>query len=69
MQCVSMKKGDMIMKIGVIAANGKVGRLIVKEALERGMDVTAIVRSANRTEAKKVVGCVFLHVTLLPFLH
>ena len=43
------------MKIGVIAANGKVGRLIVKEALERGMDVTAIVRSANRTEAKKVI--------------
>lgn len=43
------------MKIGVIAANGKVGRLIVKEALERGMDVTAIVRSANKTEAKKVI--------------
>lgn len=43
------------MKIGVIAANGKVGRLIVKEALERGMDVTAIVRSANKTEAKKVL--------------
>lgn len=42
-----------MMKIGVIAANGKVGRLIVKEALERGMDVTAIVRSANKTEAKK----------------
>lgn len=41
------------MKIGVIAANGKVGRLIVKEALERGMDVTVIVRSANRTEAKR----------------
>lgn len=43
------------MKIGVIAANGKVGRLIVKEALDRGMDVTAIVRSANKTEAKKVI--------------
>lgn len=41
------------MKIGVIAANGKEGRLIVKEALDRGMDVTAIVRSANKTEAKK----------------
>lgn len=43
------------MKIGVIAANGKEGRLIVKEALDRGMDVTAIVRSANKTEAKQVI--------------
>lgn len=43
------------MKIGVIAANGKEGRLVVKEALDRGMDVTAIVRSANKTEAKKVI--------------
>lgn len=43
------------MKIGVIAANGKEGRLIVKEALDRGMDVTAIVRSANKTEAKQVL--------------
>lgn len=43
------------MKIGVIAANGKEGRLIVKEALDRGMDVTAIARSANKTEAKKVI--------------
>lgn len=43
------------MKIGVIAANGKVGRLIVKEALDRSMDVTAIVRSVNKTEAKKVI--------------
>lgn len=43
------------MKIGVIAANGKEGRLIVKEALDRGIDVTAIVRSANKTEAKKVI--------------
>lgn len=33
----------------------KEGRLIVKEALDRGMDVTAIVRSANKTEAKKVM--------------
>lgn len=28
------------MKIGVIAANGKAGSLIVKEAVERGLDVT-----------------------------
>ena len=43
------------MKIAVAAANGNAGRLIVKEALERGMDVTAIVRSANQTEAKQVI--------------
>ena len=43
------------MKIAVVAANGKAGRLIVKEALDRGLDVTAIVRSANKTAAKKIV--------------
>ena len=43
------------MKIAVVAANGKAGRLIVKEALSRGFDVTAFVRSANKTEAKTVV--------------
>lgn len=37
------------MKIAVIGANGKSGSLIVKEALSRGHDVTAIVR---RTDAK-----------------
>lgn len=30
------------MKVGVICANGKAGRLIVKEVVERGLDVTAI---------------------------
>jgi putative NADH-flavin reductase len=43
------------MKIAVAAANGKEGRLIVKEAMDRGMDVTAIVRGENRTEANKVI--------------
>ena len=38
-----------------IAANGKAGQLIVKEALERGHDVTVFVRSENRTPAKKAV--------------
>lgn len=41
--------------IAVVAANGRVGRLVVKEALDRGMDVTAFVRSANKTVATKVV--------------
>ena len=43
------------MKVAVAAANGKAGKLIVKEALARGMDVTAIVRGENQTEAKSVI--------------
>jgi len=42
-------------KIAVVAANGKAGKLIVKEAVERGMDVTAIVRSENQTATEKTV--------------
>lgn len=30
------------MKIAVVCANGKAGKLIVREALSRGLDVTAI---------------------------
>ena len=43
------------MKIAVICANGKAGQLITKEALERGLDVTAIVREENRSAAKQVI--------------
>lgn len=43
------------MKIAVICANGKAGKLIVKEAVDRGMDVTAVVRSNNTTTARKVL--------------
>ena len=43
------------MKIAVVCANGKAGRLIVKEALERGMDVTAVVRGENGTEARNAI--------------
>ena len=39
------------MKLAVVAANGKSGRLIVKEAVARGLDVTAVVRGENETEA------------------
>ena len=42
-------------KIAVVAANGKAGQLIVKEAAGRGMDVTAFVRGENRTAAEKAV--------------
>ena len=43
------------MKIAVAAANGKAGKLIVEEAVKRGMDVTAIVRGVNKTVAPKAV--------------
>ena len=43
------------MKIAVLAANGKLGSWIVKEAVERGNDVTAIAREENRTVAKNFI--------------
>lgn len=43
------------MKVAVVAANGKVGKLIVKEAVDRGMDVTAIVRDENKSSAPRVI--------------
>jgi len=44
------------MKLAVVCANGRVGRLVVKEAVERGLDVTAIIReNQNNTVTTKVV--------------
>ncbi|GFI62029.1 hypothetical protein IMSAG049_01201 [Clostridiales bacterium] len=43
------------MKIAVICANGKEGKLIVKEAMDRGLDVTAVVRGDNKSAAAKVI--------------
>jgi len=43
------------MKVGVICANGKAGKLIVKEAVERGLDVTAIARGENKSVADKAI--------------
>lgn len=43
------------MKVAVICANGKAGRLITKEAVDRGLDVTAVVRGNNQTSAKNVI--------------
>ena len=43
------------MKIAVVCANGKAGKLIVQEAVNRGLDVTAVVRSDNATAAQKVL--------------
>lgn len=43
------------MKIAVVCANGKAGKLIVKEAAERGLDVTAIVRGENQSGARQIL--------------
>ena len=43
------------MKIAVVCANGKAGQLIVKEAVNRGFDVTAFVKSENKSVAQKSV--------------
>lgn len=42
------------MKIAIIGANGKAGSLILKEAVSRGHEVTAIVRDASKLEDKNV---------------
>ncbi|MBQ7192925.1 MAG: NAD(P)-dependent oxidoreductase [Synergistaceae bacterium] len=43
------------MKIAVVCANGKAGKLIVDEALSRGLDVTAVVRGSNKTKAPHAI--------------
>lgn len=48
-------KEETTMKLAVICANGKSGQLIVKEALDRGLDVTAVVRRENRSQATQVI--------------
>lgn len=45
----------MKVKIAVIAANGKAGQKIVAEAVNRGLDVTAIVRGENKSTAKNFI--------------
>ncbi|SDM30523.1 NAD(P)-dependent oxidoreductase [Sediminibacillus halophilus] len=42
------------MKIGIIGASGKTGGLILKEALDRGHEVTAIVRNAAKISNSEV---------------
>lgn len=41
------------MKMAVVGANGRAGKLIVEEAVRRGIEVTAIVREENKTAAAK----------------
>ena len=43
------------MKLAVVCANGKAGTRIVEEAVNRGLDVTAVVRGENRTAAAKTL--------------
>lgn len=43
------------MKIAVICANGKEGKLIAREAVARGAEVTAVVRGENRSAATSVI--------------
>ncbi len=43
------------MKIAVVCANGKAGQLITKEAVQRGLDVTAVVRGENKSAASQSI--------------
>lgn len=43
------------MKIAVVCANGKAGKLIVEEALNRNMEATAVVRNENTTAAPQAI--------------
>lgn len=51
------------MKIAVVCANGKAGQLITKEAVDRGMDVTAIVRGENKSVAGHVITKDIMEIT------
>lgn len=52
---LQQNEGGKLMKIAVVCANGRVGRLVVKEAVERGLDVTAVVREDNQSVAPHVI--------------
>lgn len=43
------------MKIAVLAANGRAGQLIVEEAVNRNLDVTAVIRGENKSKAPKSI--------------
>lgn len=52
------------MEIAVICANGKAGKQIVKEAVERGLDVTAVIRGENKSATKQVMNKDILDLTV-----
>lgn len=43
------------MKIAVIACNGRVAQLVIKEAQSRGIEVTGFAREKNKSHAKSFV--------------
>ncbi|MBQ7659666.1 MAG: NAD(P)H-binding protein, partial [Alphaproteobacteria bacterium] len=43
------------MKIAIVCANGRAGKLITREAVDRGLDVTVFVRGKNETVATKSI--------------
>ena len=43
------------MKLAVVCANGNAGKMIVREAVGRGLDVTAVVRGENSSEAPQAI--------------
>ena len=50
-----IKNGEGVkMKIAIIGATGKAGKLIMEEALKRGLDVTAIVRNKSKLSNSSV---------------
>lgn len=52
------------MKIAVVCANGKAGQMITKEAVQRGLDVTAVVRGENRSVAPQSISRDVLDITV-----
>lgn len=44
-----------MVKIAVVCANGRAGKLITNEAVSRGLDVTAIAKDENQTNAQKFI--------------
>ncbi|HAU35175.1 MAG TPA: NADH-flavin reductase, partial [Lysinibacillus sp.] len=51
------------MKIGIIGANGKAGSRIAKVALDKGYQVTAIVRDVAKTDIRPVIEKSILELT------
>ncbi|WP_229311257.1 NAD(P)-dependent oxidoreductase [Streptococcus sp. HF-1907] len=51
------------MKITVLGASGKAGHLIVKELVNRGHDVTEVVRRPESTQTEQVIVKDFLELT------
>lgn len=51
------------MKLAVLCANGRAGKLITQEAVRRGLDVTAVVRGQNQSAASQVLQKDILQLT------